>query len=53
MSDTQEYYDWKQDIDDALCMLHERVFTLEKKLRRLEETHGRYDKTEKKPSKKK
>ena len=40
MSDTQ-YYEWKQDIDDALCMLHERLFNLEKKVALLEKNNAR------------
>ena len=46
MSDTQ-YYEWKQDIDDALCMLHERLFNLEKKVALLEKNNARIKKTRK------
>ena len=43
MSDAQEYYDWKQEVDDALCMLHERICCLEKKVKLLEGKNTRTD----------
>lgn len=36
MSGNQEYYDWKEDIDDALRILHEKILCLEKKVKLLE-----------------
>jgi len=36
MSDAQEYYDWKEDVDDPLCILQEKILNLEKKVKLLE-----------------
>jgi hypothetical protein len=36
MSDSQEYYDWKENVDTALCILQEKILCLEKKVKLLE-----------------
>ncbi len=36
MSDDQEYFDWKEGIDTALCILQEKILNLEKKVKLLE-----------------
>lgn len=36
MSDSQEYYDWKENVDTALCILQEKILCLEKKIKLLE-----------------
>jgi hypothetical protein len=43
MSDAQEYYDWKEDVDDTLCILQEKILNLEKKVKLLEKNNGRTD----------
>ncbi len=40
-SESQEYFDWKGDVDDALCMLYERIFILEAKVKQLEKNAAR------------
>ena len=36
MSDDQEYYDWKEDIDNTLCILQKKILELENKIQLLE-----------------
>ncbi len=53
MNESQDTYEWKQDIDDALCMLHERIFTLERKIKQLEENKALDDQNKAKALRKK
>jgi hypothetical protein len=36
MSDDQEYYGWKEDVNTSLCILQEKKLNLEKKVKLLE-----------------